>query len=174
MGEIRKRIDELEAERNGQLRYQQLESEIKRFKAVWISNSIRTIRNKLEFQKKILDSNVSRSSELSKQIEEIRSKIEKLETEKSKFIQRVDVENKSKAQMGSRITSIVYESERIKAMQKESQQRLAHIEKRIPLIDADRHTINEKLSSLYSKTNEKKTIIMINSTVNSSLRSELK
>ena len=57
MGEIRKRIDELEAERNGQLRYEQLESEIKRFKAVSISNSIRTIRNKLEFQKKILDSN---------------------------------------------------------------------------------------------------------------------
>ena len=52
MGEIRKRIDELEAERNGQLRYEQLESEIKRFKAVSISNSIRTIRNKLEFQNK--------------------------------------------------------------------------------------------------------------------------
>jgi chromosome segregation protein len=173
MGEIRKRIDELEVERNDQLRYQHLESELKRFKAVWLSNNIRSTRNKLNSQNEILSSNVSRSSELSEQLEEIRSKIEKLETDKTEFIQRVDAENKSKAEMGSRITTIVYESERLKAMHKESLQRLAHIEKRIPLIDADRHTINEKLSSLYSKTNEKKTIISDNSTVNSSLRSEL-
>ena len=44
MGEIRKRIDELEVERNDQLRYQHLESELKRFKAVWLSNNIRNTK----------------------------------------------------------------------------------------------------------------------------------
>src|SRR5205823_9772109 len=120
MGEIRKRIDELEAERNDQLRYQHLESELKRFKAVWLSNNIRSTKNKLKSQNEILSSNVSRSSELSEQLEEIHSKIEKLETDKTEFIQKVDAENKSKAEMGSRITAIVYESERLKAMHKES------------------------------------------------------
>lgn len=173
MGEIRKRIDELEAERNDQLRYQHLESELKRFKAVWLSNNIRSTKNKLKSQNEILSSNVSRSSELSEQLEEIHSKIEKLETDKTEFIQKVDAENKSKAEMGSRITAIVYESERLKAMHKESLHRLAHIEKRIPIIDADIHTINEKLSGLYSKANEKKNIISDNSTVISSLRADL-
>ena len=34
MGEIRKRIDELEEERNDQMRYEFIESEVKRLKAV--------------------------------------------------------------------------------------------------------------------------------------------
>jgi chromosome segregation protein len=158
MGEIRKRIDELEAERNGQLRYEQLESEIKRFKAVSISNSIRTIRNKLEFQKKILDSNTVRSSELSKQIEELHLQIEKIESEKSIFIEKMDVENKAKAQIGTKITRIVYESERKKAMLKESQQRFLHIEKRIHVIDTDKQNIIRKLESLRSGIEQKQSI----------------
>jgi chromosome segregation protein len=158
MGEIRKRIDELEAERNGQIRYEQLESEIKRFKAVSTSNSIRTIRNKLELQNKFLDSNTLRSSELSKQIEELRLQIEKIESEKSVFIQKLDVENKAKAQIGTKITGIVYESERTKAMLKESQQRLLQIEKRIHTIETDKHNIIRKLESLRSGIEQKKSI----------------
>ncbi|HEU0047279.1 MAG TPA: AAA family ATPase, partial [Nitrososphaera sp.] len=67
MGEIRKRIDELEAERNDQLRYDQLGSELKRFKAVRISNTIRTLKHKLATSAQILESNNQKSSELSKQ-----------------------------------------------------------------------------------------------------------
>jgi chromosome segregation protein len=158
MGEIRKRIDELEAERNGQLRYEQLESEIKRFKAVSISNNIRTIRNKLEFQTKVLDSNTLRSSELSKQIKELRLQIEKIESEKSIFIQKVDVENKDKAQIGTKITRIVYESERTKAMLKESQQRFVQIEKRIHAIATDKQNLIRKLENLRSGIEQNKSI----------------
>ncbi|MBD0299577.1 MAG: AAA family ATPase, partial [Nitrososphaera sp.] len=53
MGEIRRRIDELEIERNDQLRYEQLESELKRFKAIQLSNAIISIRNKLELQNRL-------------------------------------------------------------------------------------------------------------------------
>ena len=77
MGEVRKRIDDLEVERNDQLRYEQLESELKRFKAVWLSNSIRETRDKLALQNRVLHSNTLGSSELFKQNEEIRRQIEK-------------------------------------------------------------------------------------------------
>ena len=173
MGEIRKRIDELEAERNDQVRYEQLEYEMKRFKAVSLSNSIRTIKNRLELQNKFLDSKVLRSSELSNQLEEVHSQIEKLEREKSTFIQKVDAENKNKAQIGSKITSIVYESERIKAMLKESEHRFLQIEKQIPSIDIDKHDINQKLDNLRLQVEEKKTIINSRSDKVTTLRSEL-
>src|SRR5919198_2615787 len=71
IGEIRKRIDELETERNDQLRYDQLSTELKRFKAVQISNSIRNMRNKLATSTQILKSNNQKSSQLAKQIEEL-------------------------------------------------------------------------------------------------------
>ena len=99
----------------------QLESELKRFKAVWLSNSIRETRDKLALQNRVLHSNTLGSSELFKQNEEIRRQIEKLESEKTSFINQVDVQNKARTQIGSKITDIVYESERMKALLRESQ-----------------------------------------------------
>jgi chromosome segregation protein len=173
MGEIRKRIDELEAERNDQLRYEYLESELKRLKAIWISNKISAIRNKLYSQDKDLNSNVVHSSDLSKQIEEIRTQIDRLESEKSAFIQEVDRENKTKAQIGSRIASIVYEAERTKAMLKESQHRIAEIEKQITRNEHEREKIVQRLDNFYPKAQDNKQSMVNRSTNILALKSEL-
>ena len=84
------RIDELEIERNDQLRYEQLESELKRFKAIQVSNAIISVRNNLELQKELFESNSSKVTGLSKQIEEIQSQIQKIDLEKMKFIQEIE------------------------------------------------------------------------------------
>ena len=159
MGEVRKRIDDLEVERNDQLRYEQLESELKRFKAVWLSNSIRETRDKLALQNRVLHSNTLGSSELFKQNEEIRRQIEKLESEKTSFINQVDVQNKARTQIGSKITDIVYESERMKALLRESQQRVVQIERQIPLIDMEKESLDKKLDDLSLKTGEKNAVL---------------
>jgi chromosome segregation protein len=138
MGEIRKRIDELEAERNDQLRYDQISAELKRFKAIQLSNSIRIVRNKLATSNVILEGNVQRSTQLSNQIDELRLEIEKLDAEKTKFIQEVDTANRAKAQVASRISSVVHDSERTKAMLGESERRVVEIEKRLPAVDGGR------------------------------------
>lgn len=145
MGEIRKRIDELEAERNDQLRYDQINSELKRFRAVQISNTIRTIRHKLLTSNQILESNNQKSSELSKQIEELRLEIEKLDAEKTKFIQEVDAATRAKAQVASRISSVVHDSERTKAMLAESERRIGEIERRLPAIDGGKQAIAQRM-----------------------------
>lgn len=136
MGEIRKRIDELEAERNDQLRYEQIGSELKRFKAVQISNNIRIVRNKLATSSQILEGNTQRSAQLTKQIDELRQEIEGLETEKAKFMEEVDAANKAKAQVATRTAAIVHDSERAKAMLGESQRRIADIDRRLPQIES--------------------------------------
>src|ERR687893_2899085 len=56
IGEIRKRIDELEVERNEQLRFSQVELEIKRFNAAKLSDYITRTRNSLRIQQELLQS----------------------------------------------------------------------------------------------------------------------
>lgn len=151
MGEIRKRIDELEAERNDQLRYEQIGSELKRFKAVQISNNIRIVRNKLATSTQILDGNNQRSGQLTKQIDELRQEIEGLETEKSKFMEEVDAANKAKAQISTRTAAIVHDSERAKAMLGEAQRRIADIERRLPQIESGRQEIANRGDGMKSE-----------------------
>ena len=174
MGEIRKRIDELEEERNDQFRYEQLESELKRFKAIQLNNTIKSMGNKLKLQNKVLDSNGLRLSELSEQIEKIRSQIENLDSEKIKFIQEGDTTNRAKAQIESRLTNIVYESERIKAILNEAEQRVIQIDSRIfPSIDLQKQNIHQKLQDLRSQKETNKNIIDQKSSKISILKSEL-
>jgi chromosome segregation protein len=173
MGEIRKRIDELEVERNDQLRYEHLESELKRFRAISISNKINTIKNKLESQKEILHSNGLETSNLFNQMEEIRTEIERLESEKSAFIQKIDSENKSKGMIGSTVASIVYEVERTKAVIKESEHRIIEIEKRITTIDQERRYIVEELDKVSPKLHEYEQMITDRSNKVLALNSDL-
>jgi len=156
MGEIRKRIDELESERNDQLRYDQIGTELKRFRAIQLSNSIRTVRQKLATGNVVLDGNMQRLNQLSSELEEIRREIEKLDAEKTKFIQEVDVANKAKAQVASRISSIVHESERTKATLGESERRIAEIERRLPTIEGSKLAISQRAQSMRTEAEQLK------------------
>jgi chromosome segregation protein len=151
MGEIRKRIEELEVERNDQLRYEQISSELKRFRAVQISNNIRTVKNKLATTIQILETNMGRSVQLTKQIDELRAEIEVLETDKSRFMQEVDAANKAKAQLASRTAAVVHDSERTKAMLNESQRRISEIERRLPSIAGNRHAVSSRMEQARSE-----------------------
>ena len=147
MGEIRKRIDELETERNEHLRYDQLIAELKRFKAVQISNIIRNLRYKLATSTQVLESNNQKSSHLSKLMENAQLEIEKFDAEKSRFIQQVDSANRAKAQIAMRISGLVHDSERTKAMLSEFERRIADIERRLPSIHTSKQAAVESIES---------------------------
>ncbi|MDQ4101571.1 MAG: chromosome segregation protein SMC, partial [Thermoproteota archaeon] len=151
MGEVRKRIDELETERNEQLRYDHLNTELKRLKAVQISNSIRGMRRKLATSAQILESNNQKSSHLSKLIEEAQIEIEKLDAEKSRFIQEVDAANRAKAQVSMRISGIVHDSERTKAMLSEFERRMADIERRLPSLQTSKQAAIQRIENTRSE-----------------------
>ena len=156
MGEIRKRIDELETERNEHLRYDQLIAELKRFKAVQISNTIRNLRYKLATSTQTLESNNQKSSHFSKLMEKTQLEIEKLDAEKSRFIQQVDSANKAKAQIAMRISGIVHDSERTKAMLSEFERRLADIERRLPSIHRSKQAAVQRIESTRAEVDKLK------------------
>lgn len=173
MGEIRRRIDELETERNEQLRYDQLNTELKRFKAVQISNTIRNLRYKLATSTQIVESNNQQLSYLSKLLEEAELEIEKLNAEKSRFIQQVDAANRAKAQVAMRISGIVHESERTRAMLNESERRMADIERRIPSIHKSKQTAVQRIESSRSEIDRLKKEIEQKKAVVPNLKIEL-
>jgi chromosome segregation protein len=147
MSEIRKRIDELETERNEHLRYDQLITELKRFKAVQTSNTIRNLRYKLATSTQTLESNNQKLSLLSKLMEKTQLEIEKFDAEKSRFIQQVDSANRAKAQIAMRISGIVHDSERTKAMLSEFERRISDIERKLPSIHRSKQAAAQRIES---------------------------
>ena len=159
MGEIRKRINELEGERNDQLRYNFLESQLKRFKAILYSNKIDHLRKEIQIRTQMLEKNASRLNELSTTINELQREIDLIDEEKTNFIQEVDVSNKAKAQLDTKITSIVYELERTKAIVKESERRLEIIGQRLPAIKEEQNNLDSDFGITEAVINEKGTTV---------------
>ncbi len=162
MGEIRKRIDDLEGERNDQLRFQHLEKDIRRFKAIKISNSIRESRDRLESQKMVLEQNLTETDKVGKELEEVKAQLSQLEAEKSKFLHEVDVYSRAKAEVDSGISSIIMKFEQLKASIASSKQRVKQIGQDIPSMMKERESlkkqidgINAKISGLNSQLNVK-------------------
>jgi chromosome segregation protein len=156
MDEIKKRINELEAERNDQLRYTFIESQLKKFKAFKYSNKIRYLNDQISSRNKLLSDNESNLAILSKEREELRTEIGKIEQEKSNFMSRVDASNKSKAQIDTKLTNVIYQIEREKAMIKEANIRMTSIGERFAFIESEDKKIGPELESSSKLLNEKK------------------
>ncbi|MGD1838805.1 MAG: AAA family ATPase [Nitrososphaeraceae archaeon] len=130
MSEIRKRIDELESERNDQLRFEQIDNELKKYNAIKISSDIKNISNTLKEQYVILEGYTTNSFELTSKIKNVRIKLEDLDLKKSKFLREVNEINHEKAKISNDISELVYETEKSRASIKESEQRIKFIENR--------------------------------------------
>lgn len=137
MDEIKKRINELEAERNDQLRYTFIESQLKKFKAIKYSNKIRYLKGEIDNRSKLLATNEGNLEVLTKNRDELREQINKLDQEKSSFMNQVDASNKSRAQIDTKLSEVVYNIERDKAIIKEARNRLKYIEDRFTFIESE-------------------------------------
>ena len=144
--EVRKRIDELEIERNEQMKFLGIENEIKKYRAIRISNAIVSTRSKTESIEDRLKSSSSRSMALEDQISQLNAHIEGTEQERAKYMKEMDITNKDKALVEGKLSSIVYESERNRAVLKEADQRITNIERRLKSIELEKVALEEKLA----------------------------
>lgn len=151
MGEIRKRIDDLEGERNDQLRFQHLERDIRRFKAIKISNSLLEARDRLESQKQALGQNIAETEKVGKELEEVKTRLSQLEAEKAKFLQEVDVYSKAKAEVDSGISNIIMKFEQLKASIASSGQRVKQIGQSIPSLMEERESLKKEIAVINTK-----------------------
>ncbi|MFQ5970085.1 MAG: AAA family ATPase [Nitrososphaerales archaeon] len=154
MGEIRKRIDELEGERNDQLRFQHLDRDIRHFKAVRVSNSVKDIRDRLGSQKIIVQQNLTEAERIGKELEEVKSQLAQVEAEKNKFLQDVDVSSHAKAEVDTRISNVILTFEQLKASVAANEQRLKRIGETIPSSTKEKQLLNEKVFEVNVKIDE--------------------
>ncbi|MEM3084178.1 MAG: chromosome segregation SMC family protein [Nitrososphaerales archaeon] len=154
MGEIRKRIDDLEGERNDQLRFQHLERDMRRFKAIKISNSLREVRGRLESQKIALEQNLTEAERMGMELEHVKTQLSQLESEKEKFLKEVDVYSKTKAEVDTGISNTIIKFEQLKANIASSEQRIEQIGQLIPALMKERESINKHVDAIKGNIDE--------------------
>lgn len=158
MDEIKKRINELEAERNDQLRYTFIESQLKKFKAIKYSNKIRYLKGEIDNRTTLLSTNENNLDILTKNRNELRDQINKLDQEKTSFMNQVDASNKSRAQIDTKLSDVIYNIERDKAIIKEARIRLKFIEDRFAFIESEGKKIESEFGNS-TQTLQKKKIL---------------
>lgn len=171
--EVRKRIDELEIERNEQMKFLSIENEIKKYRAIKTSNIIASTRSKIDSLEDQLKSSRSRASLLEDEISKMNVQIEGIEQERTKYLKELDITNKDKALVESRLSNIVYESERNRAVMREADQRIINIDKRLKSIELDKVSLKDKLSSSQSELAKVEHNIQLKKSEMSNLLAEL-
>ena len=154
MGEIRKRIDELEEERNDQLRFQHLDRDIRHFKAIRISNAVKDVRDRLASQKIILEQNLAEAERIGKELEEVKAQLAQLEAEKNTFLQKVDVSTHAKKEVDTRISDILVRFEQLKASVAANEQRLRTIGETVPSLIQEKELLKKKVDEINVKIDE--------------------
>ena len=134
MGEIKKRIDELEEERNQKLRHDLLEREVNRYKAISAANKLKQITIHKDEKEKNLHEIVTEVSKLDTTRTEIRSKIKNLEEEKSKIMTDANNYTQAKSRLDSEISAAMEQYETHNSAISASQKRIQQINNRIPEI----------------------------------------
>ena len=169
MGEIKKRIDELEEERNQQLRNDILTKEINRYSAIESANKLKTIKASKLSKERNLHSLTSEIKKFEEERAEIRKEIHELESQKKKFMDEVNAYNQAKATIDSELTESIQKSEREKSELGTAKKRFEYIESRLPEIKTsleqlqqERGTIGSTIQQMresIQKTNEQRKII---------------
>jgi chromosome segregation protein len=121
MNDVKNRIDELELERNDQQKFIQLEHEIKRLKAIKISENLKKIIKDitdLSISNNVKENNVKI---ISNEIDKLNQQIEQINIDKEQFLILSNESNKEKKEIEIRLSSVIYKYERTNAIIKESQ-----------------------------------------------------
>ncbi|MGI0010797.1 MAG: chromosome segregation protein SMC, partial [Nitrosopumilaceae archaeon] len=151
MDEIKKRIDELEAERNHQLRYEYLDRELGRFHAIQASNKLRDIESQKVSKERNLNAILSDSKKIEEQRNQLKDELKKLEEEKQKFMDEVNAYNIAKAAIDSELSAAMRVSEQANSKIATNTRRLGQIDARLPEIETELTSLHEKRSLLESQ-----------------------
>ena len=137
MGEIKKRIDELEEERNQKLRHDILERELNRYKAIAAANKMKVISAKKSTKETTLNELNQEMTSLDGERTVLRGEISILDTEKSTLMKSANDYSQAKASLDVEISSAMEQYEIDNSAISASKKRLEQINTRIPEIKTE-------------------------------------
>ncbi len=174
MGEIKKRVDELEEERNLQLRNDLLTREINKFNAIEAANKLKILKTEKISKERNLH---AISSEIKKFEEEravFRKEIHELNMKKKKFMDEVNAYNQAKATIDSELTEAIQKAEKEKSEISTAKKRLEHIEPRLPEIKTELDQLHNDRSLLESQISEMKESMQITNNTRKNINEEMR
>ncbi len=142
MGEIKKRIDELEEERNQKLRHDILERELNRYKAISAANKMKIISSQKSEKEEKLHGIRSQISTLTDERTVLRDEIGVLDSEKSTLMNAANDYTQAKATLDAEISSAMEQYEIDNTAISASKKRLEQINSRIPEIKIELEEID--------------------------------
>ena len=137
MGEIKKRIDELEEERNQKLRHDILERELNRYKAIAAANKMKIISSQKSTKETTLHQLTTEVTTFGSQRTVLRTEIGSLETEKSKLMGEANEYSQAKAALDAEMSSAMEQYEIDNSAISASKKRLERIDIRIPELKSE-------------------------------------
>ena len=157
MGEIKKRIDELEEERNQKLRHDILERELNRYKAIAAANKMKIVSSQKSSKESTLHDITTEITKFDGQRSIFRTQIADLETKKTALMTKANDYSQAKASIDEELSSAMEQYEVDNSTISASQKRIEQLDNRIPEIKAELEEIKNNTSDIDSqilKTNE--------------------
>ncbi len=174
MGEIKKRIDELEEERNQKLRHDILERELNRYKAIAAANRLKIIVNQKETKESTLSGISSEIKSLDDERTVLRTEIAQLESEKSSLMAQANDYSQAKAAIDSELSAAMEQYEIDNSAIVASTKRIQQIDSRIPEIKTELESIDLNRSDIEFKIQEIKNSIAQTDSKKSKVNDDLK
>ena len=143
MGEIKKRIDELEEERNQKLRHDILERELNRYKAIAAANKMKIISSKKSDKETTLHGLTQETTSLNDERTILKGEMGVLESEKSKLMTAANDYTQAKSALDLEISSAMEQYEIDNTAITASEKRLDQIDKRTPQIKIELEEIDD-------------------------------
>ena len=148
MGEIKKRIDELEEERNQKLRHDILGRELNRYNAIDAANKLKIISSQKSTKETTLHQLTTSVTTFDSQRTVLRTEIGSLETEKSKLLGVASEFNQAKNTLDLEISSALEQYEIDNTKISASKKRLERIDIRIPELQIELKEIDVARSDI--------------------------
>jgi len=148
MGEIKKRIDELEEERNQKLRHDILERELNRYRAIDAANKMKVVSSQKDSIESTLHTTTSEITQFDGERSVLKTEIGILETEKAKSMGEANDYNQAKATIDAELSTAMEQYEIDNSAISASKKRIEQLDKRIPEIKTELEEIKNTTSDI--------------------------
>ncbi|MDC0194118.1 chromosome segregation protein SMC [Candidatus Nitrosopelagicus sp.] len=159
MGEVKKRIDDLEIERNHKLRYDVIEKELNRFRAISAASNLKVLLSEKTSKERTQNALNSEKKHFEDERTIVRKQHSELQAQKNQFLDETNAYNQSKSKIDTALSGVKQSFDAAESSIITSNKRLTQINSRIPELVPLLTTIEEERSSLELQINDKKEVI---------------
>ena len=151
MGEVKKRIDELEEDRNNKLRYDLIERELNRYRAISAASNLKSILDEKSSKQKTLNSLNSEKKHFDLERSLVRKQRTDIQKQKDDFMDEVNKYNHAKSQIETDLSTYQRTFDTAESNLITSDKRLTFINTRLPELSESLKILNAQHESLDSQ-----------------------